>query len=72
MNPRKDIHTCDIDLTAIMDREAINRIERKRDLLGGGWHFTVYLCGQVHPGYGQTVGAALADAKAINAERLAA
>ena len=62
---------CDIDLTAIMDAEDITAIQRKRRM-DDGWFFEVKLLDQAFPGYGDTVGEALADAKARNAERLAA
>lgn len=61
-----------INLTAIMEREGISSIHRKRALPADGWFFEVNLCSQVFPGYGDTVGDALADAKARNTPRLAA
>lgn len=61
-----------IDLTAIMERENIAYIMRKRALPFDGWFFTVKLVDQVFEGLGSTVGEALADAKARNAGRLAA
>jgi hypothetical protein len=72
--PRTDIAAADIDLTAIMFAEEITAISRKRRM-DDGWFFEVKLLDQVFPGYGDTVGEALADAKARNAEhaeRLAA
>lgn len=68
---RTDIRECDIDLTAIMFAEDVTSIRRKRRL-DDSWYFEVTLQGQVFPGYGDTVGAALANAKARNAARLAA
>ena len=71
---RTDIHASDIDLTAIIFAEGITGIQRKRRM-DDSWYFEVRLQGQVFPGYGDTVGEALADAKARNAayaERLAA
>lgn len=72
--PRTNIAECDIDLTAIMLAEDIIAIQRKRRM-DDSWYFEVQMLGQVFPGYGDTVGEALADAKARNAayaERLAA
>lgn len=64
-----------INLTAIMEREGINSIHRKRAGMHrpqDGWYFEVNLCGQVFPGYGETVGKALAHAKQRNALKVAA
>jgi len=61
-----------INLTAIMECENIAYVQRKRRLPADGWYFTVKLVDQVFEGFGDTVGEALADAKARNAERLAA
>jgi len=61
-----------INLTAIMERENIAYIQRKRALPFDGWYFAVKLVDDVFEGLGQTVGEALADAKARNAERRAA
>lgn len=61
-----------INLTAIMEREDIAFIQRKRALPADGWYFAVKLVDQVFEGYGDTVGKALANAKERNAERRAA
>lgn len=61
-----------INLTAIMERENIAYVQRKRSLPLDGWYFAVKLVDQVFEGFGSTVGEALADAKARNAGRLAA
>ena len=61
-----------INLTAIMEREGIGSIYRKRCLPADGWFFEVNLIGHVFPGYGDTVGQALFDAKARNTGRMAA
>ena len=64
--------TTGINLTAIMEREGITCINRKRALPADGWYFEVKLLDQVFPGLGGTVGEALADAKRRNSERMAA
>lgn len=69
--PRTDINECDIDMTAIIFAEDVTCIQRKRRM-DDSWLFEVRLLDQVFPGYGDTVSEALADAKARNAERLAA
>lgn len=61
-----------INLTAIMERENIAYVQRKRALPFDGWYFAVKLVDQVFEGYGDTVGKALANAKERNAPRRAA
>lgn len=72
--PRTDINTADIDLTAMIFAHEIAGFNLKRRM-DDGWYFEVRLLGQVFPGFGDTFGAALAHAKARNAdyaERVAA
>ena len=59
---------CDVDMTTIWQNERIRSIAEKPAHLGGGFLVTLK-CGG-YGGHGATIGQAIADAKALNADYL--